>query len=357
MASNPKQRQARNSFLLGMVVSILIAGVIIVLLFMQMKKLKEANQEYVKNTKTVCVLTESIKSGEIITSDKCKKVNITTDSLPDDYVDINSLINAYSLYTKEGVRIIFKYINDEQHLYLDDGKNTEVFKNDQDQYYIKNGNNEEYIEIAEAPIIAKIDLAANTVVTQSMIARSDEVAKNDIRQTEYNSIVLPIDLMTGEYIDIRLMLPSGQNCVVLSKKRVTIPEVDGQYLADTIQMNLTEDEILVMSSAIVENWMMQGSSMLYATKYVEAGIQEEAITTYVPNKETYDLMQMDPNIAARASAELNQRYNSLSNLRNNDINGAVSSYGSKDAIPGKMDSTISSTLEARQEYLQSLGGE
>ena len=41
MATNPMQRQARNSFLLGMVVTLLIAGVIVALLFMQIKKLNE----------------------------------------------------------------------------------------------------------------------------------------------------------------------------------------------------------------------------------------------------------------------------------------------------------------------------
>ena len=37
MASNPMQRKARNSFLLGVIVTLLIAGVIIALLFMQLK--------------------------------------------------------------------------------------------------------------------------------------------------------------------------------------------------------------------------------------------------------------------------------------------------------------------------------
>ena len=41
MATNPMQRKARNSFLLGMILTLLITGIIIVLLFLQMKKLND----------------------------------------------------------------------------------------------------------------------------------------------------------------------------------------------------------------------------------------------------------------------------------------------------------------------------
>ncbi len=33
---------------------------------------------------------------------------------------------------------------------------------------------------------------------------------------------MPMDLVTGDYIDIRLMLPNGQDFIVVSKKEVTI---------------------------------------------------------------------------------------------------------------------------------------
>ncbi len=359
MASNPMQRQARNSFLLGMLVAIIIAAVIIVFLFMQMKKLREDNQEYEANLKSIYVLAQDVKSGDVLTDDMFKKVTIMTDSIPEDYADIDSLLSAYSLYTKDGTRIISGYTNGEQHLYLDNDKKTEVFQNDEtEKYYIKNANNaDEYIETTEAPVLVKIDTKANTMITQSMISRSDEIVGGDVRQVEYNTIVLPIDLMTGDYIDVRLMLPSGQNVVVVSKKRVTIPQFDGEYLADTVQMNLSEHEILTMSSAIVEDWMLQGTGILYATKYVEAGMQEEASPTYVPNGEVTRLMDSDPNISNRARTELIAKYNGLSEIRNNYINSALSTYGSTEGLSGRADSSIGATLEARQEYLQSLVGE
>ena len=40
MATNPMQRKARNSFLLGMLITLVIAGAIIALLFIQLKNYK-----------------------------------------------------------------------------------------------------------------------------------------------------------------------------------------------------------------------------------------------------------------------------------------------------------------------------
>ena len=41
MAMNPMQRKSRNSFLLGMVLTLLITSVIIAFLFLQVTKLKQ----------------------------------------------------------------------------------------------------------------------------------------------------------------------------------------------------------------------------------------------------------------------------------------------------------------------------
>ena len=48
MASNPMQKKARISFLLGMVVMLLISGRVIVLLFMQLANMKNKENEQAK---------------------------------------------------------------------------------------------------------------------------------------------------------------------------------------------------------------------------------------------------------------------------------------------------------------------
>ena len=59
MATNPMQKKARNSFLMGMLLMLVIAGVAIVLLFVFFKKdqkkqeEQEVSQTYVYRLKTV----------------------------------------------------------------------------------------------------------------------------------------------------------------------------------------------------------------------------------------------------------------------------------------------------------------
>ena len=41
----------------------------------------------------------------------------------------------------------------------------------------------------------------------------------------------------------------GQDYIVISKKKVTVPDVSVEYLTDTIKMKMAEEEILIMSNA------------------------------------------------------------------------------------------------------------
>ena len=363
MASNPMKRQARNSFLLGMVLTFIITGAVIGLLFKQLKDKNEQLQEELSSIVKVKVLMKDVKSGDIITADMVGDAEAKRSSIPANYADISTLIDAYSLYTKDGVRILVRYDEQgKQSLYLDDNSN----QNQQTQvkvdagtgrYYTGSDDAKNFIETAEAPVIAKVDMPMNTIVTQNMIARSDEIDTDDVRQQEYNSFVLPVDLMTDDYVDIRFMLPTGEDFIVASKKRVTIPIVNGVYSADTVQMKMSEDEILSVSSSLVEAYKMEGSK-LYLTKYTEAGLQEPSTPTYVVNSGVVNLINADPNIVNEAKTALNARYRAndqaLIKSRNNEINSALQNYGDDAGITSNMEKSTTASQEARQQYLQSL---
>ena len=62
-------------------------------------------------------------------------------------------------------------------------------------------------------------MKANTLITTDLISKSDNMVQDDVRKQEYNVVVMPVDLATGDYIDIRLMLPNGQDFIVVSKKK------------------------------------------------------------------------------------------------------------------------------------------
>lgn len=412
MASNPMQRKSRNSFLLGVILTLLIAGVIITLLFLQLKQKTEDLNAELNAKVNVYTLTQNVKSGQVLTQDMFAVKKIHKDSIPSNATALASVIDTWFLQTKDGTMVKtdsqglyldqpdsilevteengekYKYagdekttissrdevVQDDEGAYIIDSSNstdkiTRVYQESlTDQYYIykldtssmTTGTNKkrvkEYLELQNVPVIAKVSMNANTVITPNLVVQSNEVVTADTREQEYNMVVLPVDLMSDDYIDIRLMTPSGQDFIVISKAKVTIPEnSDGTYIADTMKVNLREDEILSMSSAIVEAYGLLGSK-LYATKYVEAGMQEPSSPTYTPNAAVTAQIENNPNIVERAKEELKSRYSDAAKKTRNDylqsiINGA-DDYMSN--IQTNADEDITKQNSARQKYLESL---
>lgn len=300
MAMNPMQRKANNYLLIGVLVTLLITGSIIAILFMQLNKLQTQIKKEEANTKKVYVLAKDIKSGETIGTADLKQIAVTGNAVPSDAL-----------------------------LASDITENT----------------------------IAKIDLKTGTMLTQNMVSESDEKTTNDMRTQEYNMIELPSQIQNDEYIDIRLRMPNGTDYIVVSKKKVTIPTIEGVESLNTIRINLSEEEILLMSNAIVEAYWATGSK-LYATTYVEPGLQEQITPTYLPSDKVIELMNNDPNIETVAKNELFTRYNSTaSSIRGNIVN-ILNSYSEdgNDNVESGVKEEITKAQEERQKYLESLGG-
>jgi len=362
MATNPMQRKARNSFLLGMLVMLLISGIIIALLFMQLMNKTKKEQEELKASVNAYVLSEDVSSGQVITTDMLKKQTVNKTLVPSNATSDITLIENYALQDKEGNEIYTKTKNNEPKLYITkNNKEYELQQEDEtDNYYITKDNNEkEYIELNSVPLVAKVSMKKNTLITTELLSKSDNIVQDDVRKQEYNMLVLPMDLATGDYIDIRLMLPSGQDYIVVAKKEVTIPDVNGVASEDTVWVNLTEGEILHMSCAIIDAYQIKGAK-LYATKYTEAGMQEAATPTYPVNESATKLLRNDPNILERAMNEIANRYNntSASELRNDYINSVINSQGeqTQSNLETNMQESITNSKNSRKEYLDSLAG-
>ena len=211
--------------------------------------------------------------------------------------------------------------------------------------------------MTETPLVSKIDLGANSVVTSSMFTAYNEATTDDLREEEYASLVLPTTLQTGDTIDVRLRLPDGRDYVVLSKKKVTIPTVGDSLSSSSIIVKVKENEILTMSAAIVEAYKIEGSK-LYAIKYVEPGMQDAATSTYVPSSDVLKLIQDDPNIVQAAKNQLIYYYNNNYDKFRTGIQNALNAEDetTRDAQGKSGTQTEASTLATqRQQYLQSMG--
>lgn len=361
MATNPMQRKARNSFLLGMLVMLLIAGAVIALLLMQlMNKIKE-EKENMANMVNAYVLTQDVKSGQVITTDMLKLTQVNKTLVPSNATSDISVIENYALQDKEGNQIVTEYNNGNATMYITID-NTRYQVNEDEQtgnLYIEQNGEKEYLQLDQVPIVAKVNMNANTLITTDLISRGDSRVQDDVRKQEYNVVVLPMDLATGDYIDIRLMLPNGQDFIVVSKKEVEVPVIGSTDSQDTIWVNLSEDETLNMSCAIYDAAQIKGSK-LYATKYTEPGMQNAATPTYVVNEYTATLLDSDPNILEQAKNEIKARYGSGNSvtIRNNQIESVISSQGdqAQSNLQTNIEESITNSKNARKDYLDALSG-
>ncbi len=358
MATNPMQKKSRNSFLMGMLLMLLISAVIGVAVFML--TMSAPKEEEVDPLVSVYVLSQNVSSGQTVTTDMFELKMVPKSTVPSNATSDVSVFDNYALQDKEGNQIYSGYDENEEiamFIKLDD-EEYQVFEEDTTfNYYIEKDGEKQYLDLDSVPLVAKIDMNKNTVLTTEVLSKSDNLVQDDVRKEQYNMIELPIDLETGDYVDIRLMLPNGQNYIVVSKKEVEIPVIEDIDSYDTLTMNLTEDEILHLSCAIVENYMIEGSK-LYAVEYTEAGMQSAAIETYPANADVVTLLLNNPNIIDSVEEAIDARYAATSGntLRRDDIDPFVNAdYDqSLDNLIDQMEESVERSIEARQEYLEGL---
>lgn len=113
-------------------------------------------------------------------------------------------------------------------------------------------------------MIAKFNIPKGTTVTNNMLGTS--IVENSTRLQEINAVVMPSDLVENEYIDVRLKVPSGIDYIVLAQKQVL------KIMDTTIWIELTEEELLLLNSAIVDTYLNNGTE-LYAVKYADPTTQ------------------------------------------------------------------------------------
>ena len=300
MASNPMQRKSRNSFILGVLIAVLVMGAIVAVLLLKIKNMQAKENDRLANLIKVYALNTDVKSGDTLDASMFVQVETDKNAAPTDAI-----------------------------------KGTALTENS----------------------IAKIDLSKGMILTASMVAESDNPTTSDLRIQEYNMLRLESQIAQDDYIDVRLRLPNGLDYIVVSKKRVEIPQIDGVDSENTIWIKLTEDETLAMSNAIVEAYKLEGA-VLYTAKYVEPGTQEKATPTYIPSAEVVNLVTQNPNVVQEAKTAMYNRYQQFTSNRNN-INSQLSAVDEDEAksrVTSGTTTEVTTAQDQRKSYLDALAG-
>ena len=290
MVTNPIQKQKRNSLLGGLAIGLIIGLVLCVVLYMFLTSKAGSVATSKEGTIKVIVLNKEIKSGSTVTAADYSVQTVNKSIAPTDAI---GAINGTA--------------------------------------------------------VAKIDLSAGTVLSNSMLTQENERLTKDLREQQYNMITLPTDLVAGDFIDIRLQLSDGGDYIVVSKKSV-------QKATDTtVWLKMNEEEILAMSNAIVEYYTMAGSK-LYATKYTDPGSQEAAVTTYSPNDTVRALMLNDDNITSQlqdGTGRLSEKFKAIRKAKIDAELGKYSETGLEN-LEKNIKEEIESLKESRQAYFGTL---
>ncbi|MBQ3145311.1 MAG: SAF domain-containing protein [Clostridia bacterium] len=312
MASNPMQKKARNSFLLGMVITLVICALIGGLFYILTAKQNQKKEEEEGVLTYVYKLKTNVMSGATITANNVEEVLVTTKAVP---------AGAYA--------------------------SRKETKNEKGKTEWKK---QAFTGVGKK---ARVNLNAGTILTESLLYTGEDIT-SDLRYVEYNMLSLSTTVDVGSYIDIRLALPNGLDLIVVSEKEVK------SIIGNTIGLELTEDEILMMESAIVEAYVMTASK-LYAIEYVSPGTQVSAATgevgtlvTYTPTQAVQDLIKASGNnIQEVAKNALLQRFNQ--NVRDN-VASDVNRYSDEklENIEEKLQVEIENAKAAREAYLSGL---
>ncbi len=157
----------------------------------------------------------------------------------------------------------------------------------------------------------KIDLEINTPLTTDMVM--DEQIDATTREYDLCFDRWPVGLAVGDYVDIRIVMPYGEEYIVVPKVRVA------DINATSIKANLTEEYWDMYCSALVDYYLhLDQGSAIYLSKYVEPGAQEAAIPYYAVRDNIKAIMNLNPNIIGLASTALNTELrNSIDTVLNN----------------------------------------
>lgn len=314
MAMNPMQRRARNAGLIGALIATIIMSIIVLILLKRINSLNEAKEALESVQKRVYVAADDLESGDIITMEEDFIMDTVQTTMNTELILSE---DDFEFYDEETGNIVDRYNEAGEKIYKE--------------------------------LVMKIDVPAGTIVTKDMVVESGKETTNDERILEYNMIILPSQLKNGDYVDIRLSLPNGQDYIVLSKKRVEGTDATGLW------MKVDELEIMTMNNAIVEAYMIEGAK-LYALQYTEAGMQEKSIPTYAVSGDVYYAMMNNPNITDEAWKGLEARYNSEYRTKYMDSSLFLYEEDRNKSVESGLEDEIESIKAARQEFVDSLEG-
>lgn len=137
----------------------------------------------------------------------------------------------------------------------------------------------------------KVDISPGVSLTKDILM--GEALDGIVYERDLYFSYLPLGLKVGDYIDIRMVLPYGQEFTVVGHERVQ------KIVEDTsvVKVYFDESQLALWNSALKDLALYSSKGLsLYVTKYLEPGITDEAIPYYPVRTEMENVVTLNPNI-------------------------------------------------------------
>lgn len=189
----------------------------------------------------------------------------------------------------------------------------------------------------------KIGLREGTVITL------EDVIAEDIEDSwRYYDLILddsPVGIQAGDYVDIRISFPFGEDFIAISHKK--IEEIN----TGVLKLILDEQEILTYNSMLLDK-ALYGGVNIYAVEYVDGGAQNKAENFYPIQVSLSEISHMDPNILEDVKQEMILKRQVLDNAIGGTIDEKTEKELSKiQSNIEKNRSTVTKDLAAAQKAL------
>ncbi|MCI8373616.1 MAG: hypothetical protein HFI75_14735 [Lachnospiraceae bacterium] len=172
---------------------------------------------------------------------------------------------------------------------------------------------------------AKCDFKKGTCLNSQCVYEETEFS-DDMRIQKFDFMEINNMVQQGDYIDIRIAYPSGEDYIVARHKKVlqiqSDPNQENQMKkAEEIFLQISEEEILRIASAYVDTICYSGTK-IYVVTYLDQ-FQQAGIVDYPVNPMVYELLGWNPNVVDYTASDQEMQQRSI-------LEGHLSAYASQE---------------------------
>ena len=135
----------------------------------------------------------------------------------------------------------------------------------------------------------RVNVNPGTILSKDMLMDEYDGTKEKYPR-EITLTSVPVSTMVGDYVDLRIMLPNGEEYVIFSHKQIK------RMYETTLTFFMSEEENAILNSAIQDYGNYGTYTLIYAMKYLEPGNDTDTVAFYPVQHEMENFLRFNPNI-------------------------------------------------------------